>query len=479
VVEQTRWGFAPSVTFGLGTPTQVTLSYYHLETDGIPDYGLPFDPTTGKPAAVDRDNFYGLKARDKQETSADIGTARLDHRFSDSLSLRSQVRYGITTNDYITTLPSLNGAPAGQVLRNARSRDETSTILGNQTDLTTKFSTAGIGHTLVTGIELSHETFENVGRTIGAVPNADRFNPNPDDSFTHSVTRSGNDTDSTTNTVALYAFDTLKFSEQWELTGGVRGDYVDTEATVGVANDHFERDDFLVSYFGGLVFKPRPNGSIYISYGNSYNTSAEFGSLNEETAVLEPEKNNSYELGTKWNVLSDRLSLTAAVFRTEKTNARVNDAFDITVLEGETRVDGIEIGFAGSITPAWRVFGGYTYLKSEIVDDGPANSNDGNEVPGVAPHNFSLWTTYQVARDWTVGGGALYTGRRFANTANTQEADSYWRFDAMVGYQLTDKVGFRLNFLNITDEEYFDGLQSGRANIAPARTVLLTTDVKF
>lgn len=478
-VEQERWGIAPSLTFGLGTPTQVTLSYYHLETDGITDYGIPFDPTTGKPAAVDRNNFYGLKSRDKQQTSADIGTVRLEHRFSDALSLRNQTRYGVTTNDYITTLPSLNGAPAAEVLRNTRSRDETSTILANQTDLTSKFSTGDVGHTLVTGVELSRETFENRGRTIGAAPNADRFNPNPDDSFTLSVVGSGNDTDSTTKTAAVYAFDTVKFNEQWELPVGIRAEQIDTEVTTGVAKDHFDRDDFLVSYTGGLVFKPRPNGSIYISYGNSYNTSAEFGSLNGETAVLEPEKNNSYELGTKWNLLNDRLSLTGAVFRTEKTNARVNDAFDVTVLEGESRVDGIEIGFAGSITPAWRVFGGYAYLKSELVDDGPSASNDGNEIPGVAPHNFSLWTTYQIARDWTVGGGALYTGRRFANTANTQEADAYWRFDAMASYQVTESVGLRLNLLNLTDEEYFDGLQSGRANIAPARTVLLTTDVKF
>lgn len=478
-VEQERWGFAPSLAFGLGTPTQVTLSYYHLETDGIIDYGIPFDPVTGKPAAVDRNNFYGLKTRDHQETGADIATVRLDHRFSDSLSLRNQTRYGITSNDYIGTRPSLTAAPAGQALRQTVSRDETSTVLANQTDVTTKFATGDIAHTLVTGIELSRETFENKGRNFGALPNANRFDPNPDDSFTLSISPSGNDTASTTKTVAVYAFDTLKFTEQWELSGGVRADHIETAVTTGVAGSHFERDDFLPSYFGGIVFKPRANGSVYISYGNSYNTSAEYGSLTALTAILDPEKNNSYEVGTKWNVFDDRLSLTGAVFRTDKTNARVNDLLGVTVLEGEQRVDGVEFGFAGSVTPAWKVFGGYTFLKSEILDDGPAAANDGKEIPGVAPHNFSLWTTYQLDRDWSIGGGALYTGRRYANAANTQQGDAYWRFDAMASYQVTEKVALRLNFLNITDEVYYDGLQSGRANVAPARTVLLTTDVKF
>lgn len=478
-IEQQRWGFAPTVAFGLGTPTQVTLSYYHIETDGITDYGLPFDPATGKPAAVDRSNFYGFKNRDKQTTSADIGTIRLDHRFDDSLSLRNQTRYGVTTNDYIATRANMTVAvPPGQVARQFLSRDENNTILSNQTDLTKKFSTGSIGHTVVAGVELSQERFENKGRATGAQPNANLADPNYNDPYPI-VTRNGNDNASRTNTIAVYVFDTIKFDEQWELSGGVRGDWIDTDVTAGNAGTRLSRDDALPSYFAGLVYKPASNGSIYVSYGNSYNTSAEFGSLTTATAVLEPEKNNSYELGTKWNVLNDNLSLTAALFRTEKTNARVNDAFGVTVLEGLNRVDGIEIGFSGSLTKDWRVFGGYTYLKSEIVDDGPVAANDGNEIPGVAAHNFTLWTTYQIGRDWQIGGGALYTGKRYADAANLQSADGYWRFDAMASYRLTPTVDLRLNILNITDEEYFDGLQSQKAIVAPARTVLFTTDVKF
>ena len=90
-----------------------------------------------------------------------------------------------------------------------------------------------------------------------------------------------------------------------------------------------------------------------------------------------------------------------------------------------------------------------------------------------------LDAAYQLDRDWSIGGGALYTGRRFADAANTQSADAYWRFDAMASYRVTESVDLRLNILNLTDEEYFDGLQSQKAVIAPARTVLLTTNVKF
>ena len=37
-----RWGIAPSLVFGLGTDTQLTLTYSHLEQDNLPDYGIPW-----------------------------------------------------------------------------------------------------------------------------------------------------------------------------------------------------------------------------------------------------------------------------------------------------------------------------------------------------------------------------------------------------------------------------------------------------
>src|SRR6185312_6728937 len=48
VVKSRRWGIAPSIGFGLGTDTQLTVDYLHQHYDNIPDYGLPVsvDPVT-------------------------------------------------------------------------------------------------------------------------------------------------------------------------------------------------------------------------------------------------------------------------------------------------------------------------------------------------------------------------------------------------------------------------------------------------
>ena len=40
--EYARVGIAPSITFGLDTPTRATLSYYYLKSDDTPDSGVPY-----------------------------------------------------------------------------------------------------------------------------------------------------------------------------------------------------------------------------------------------------------------------------------------------------------------------------------------------------------------------------------------------------------------------------------------------------
>jgi catecholate siderophore receptor len=74
------------------------------------------------------------------------------------------------------------------------------------------------------------------------------------------------------------------------------------------------------------------------------------------------ERTRSYEVGTKWNLLGEALSLTLAAFQTETTNARATDANGTVVFVGRKRVKGIELSASGNITERWAVFGGYTYM---------------------------------------------------------------------------------------------------------------------
>ena len=473
-----RWGIAPSITFGLDGPTQLTLSYYHLSQDNLPDYGHPFDPDTGAPVDVDRDNFYGLPARDLDKVENDLVTAEITHRVNQSWSLNNQARFGRTSKDFIVTKPEYT-AGAATVTRDDRSRDSIDTILINQTNVTGKFDTGWAGHNLTAGIELVRETSANRGRSIDDATDADLFNPNPDDPYNGAITSAATRAESTTLTGAIYAFDTVNLGKYFDLVGGARWDNFNTNYE-NAAGDEFDRFDSAVTWRVGGVYKPLPYGSIYFAYGTSINPSSEGLTLSASNDALEPEESETYELGTKWDLFDERLSVNAAVFRTNKTNARTTAPGDtVTVLAGEQRVDGVEIGVAGNVTDQWRLYGGYTFLNSEI-ESSRNEAEVGNRFANIAPHSFSLWSVYQFTPQIDGGFGAQYVARRYANNANTRWLPSYWRFDATVGYKFNEHVDFRINALNLTDETYYDSTHNGQhALVAPGRSVLVTTNVKF
>src|SRR5690606_20407881 len=145
--------------------------------------------------------------------------------------------------------------------------------------------------------------------------------------------------------------------EQWDLNLGLRyDDYNVTNKSwnnPGTVRTTSKNTSDFWNYQVGLVFKPLPYGSVYVSYGTSSNPAGETvgqaggadgaaggSSVND----LDAEKNRSVELGTKWDVFNEQLSLTAAIFRTEKTNGRSQDPTTGAVtLSGNSRVDGFEL----------------------------------------------------------------------------------------------------------------------------------------
>lgn len=477
-VDYERWGIAPSLTLGLGTPTRVTLAYQHFEQDDVPDYGHPFNPATGRPIEVDQDNFYGLTDRDHDIVESDIATLQVTHDFSDSLTLQNTMRYGRTTKDFIVTKPEYTaGDPT--VYRSDRSRDSEDEIIGNQTSLQAYFPTGPVNHALTVGLDLIRENSSNQSRSIDDAVPADFSDPDPGTPYTGTISPNGSRAKSVTDSLALYAFDTIELTDQWAISGGLRWDLFETDYT-NSSGTEFERSDSVVSYRAGVSYKPLPNGTIYFSYGTSTNPSSEGLTLSDTTDQLKPEESESYELGTKWELFDRKLLVSAAVFRTDKLNARTSTGRGAPqVLDGEERVQGVEIGLAGNITEDWSIFGGYTYLDSEILESASA-AEVGNEFANIAPHNVSLWTAYEVTNELELGFGAIYTDRRFANNSNDRELPSYWRFDAMASYEVTENVGVQLNVINLTDELYYDSTHVGQhALVAPGRTFLLSTNFRF
>ncbi len=156
-VENRRFGVAPSLAFGIGEPTTLTLAYLHQQEDDVPDVGIPF--VNGRPAPVRRENDYGLTS-DRTTGDDDIVTARLKHDFSSQLSVADTFRYANYDFNYRFDAPNLGNAvvtaatPLSSILvgRDAPGSFGTQTNLDNQLDVTGRFNTGFVTHVLAVGL---------------------------------------------------------------------------------------------------------------------------------------------------------------------------------------------------------------------------------------------------------------------------------------------------------------------------------------
>lgn len=501
-----RWGIAPSLAVGLGTPTRLTLSYSHIENNDMPDLGIPFSnsarPWRVTPPDVDRDLFYGRHRTDFRENVFDTATAKIEHDVSEHFKLRNITRYGKTLNHYLMTRPSFDNCTASRTNRPAascytedvfaeyrrddRARWRSSTSIINQTDLYGTFSTGPVKHSYVAGLEFSKETIYS--KSMGGLPGRDHdllHFPNPDRPYLYNITYGDRTTDGHIKTRSLYVMDTMELTPQWSVNAGVRHDSFRVDDTEDRRKDNFWNWQL------GAVYKPAANGSVYLSYATSSNPSGE--NLGQAGGAdgpaggaairdLKPERSRSWELGTKWDVLDQRLSLTAAVFETRKTDARSTDPLtgDVT-LGGNNRVRGIELGASGAITSKWNIWTGLSLLDPKVTHyRSGSNVYDGNQMKFIAKRSFNLWTTYAVTPQLTIGGGLTYLGERYADDANRLVLPSYTRWDAMARYQVNNRLSVQFNVNNITDTAMYDASHVGLfANVGHGRSYMLSASYRF
>jgi catecholate siderophore receptor len=508
VAENRRFGFAPSLAFGLGTPTRVNLGYYHVSERDVPDYGVPWldirrgptEANVGFPAPVPRNSYYGFAPGNAQSgnflnTDADIGTVKVEHDVDDSITVRDQLRYAWYTRNVRATEPQVAGIlpanvflPSLTVTRNEITTQSTESFLQNQSDVTAHFGTGFIEHTLVGGVELTRETSDPNRTTYTGVPTTGLFNPNPYQPFA-GVPNVTSRVNTTADSVAFYLLDTLKFSPQWELTAGMRWDRFAADFAQSVSPDTaFTRIDEMPTWRTALTYKPRPNGSVYVAAGTSFNPSAEALSLTAGTANLPPETTQSVEVGSKWDLFDDRLALRGALFRIHKDNAREpspNPLFSgQMILAGDQLVDGFEIEATGRLTDRWQVLAGYTYLDSTLVS-GPAGVAVGQPIANAPQNTVATWTTYQLP--WwglQVGTGLNYVSSRLASStpdANgfLHRAGDYYTVSAMVKAPVTDQISVQVNAYNITNEYYYDQIHPAHIVPGAGPTVLMSTSFRF
>ena len=272
----------------------------------------------------------------------------------------------------------------------------------------------------------------------------------------------------------VFAQDLITFNDQWQLLLGVRYD----------KQEKTDADSQSVLPKLGVIYHPTSYASIYANYSESFEPQGrvlddEDGNYGTE---LDPIKGEMYELGTKWELLSGKLRLNAALFDIKRSNIIVNQGSSddpITTQGGVQRHKGFELGAIGQINSDLSLITSLMYLDAEYESHDEFQGNRPEDVP---EWTASIWAKYSITDRAAFNLGAFYEGARFGDGDNSFEKSAYTRIDTGISYILPvagNDLQLRLKVENLFDTDYLGGGENGEVNVGKPRTLKFGVSYKI
>jgi len=276
---------------------------------------------------------------------------------------------------------------------------------------------------------------------------------------------------------ALFGEANYNITDEFTITAGLRQTWEEStldatriraDVLAGSASENFNNFDYRFS----AQYRPNDEIMVYGSIATGFksggfndrtpNPGAPFDGLNpydEETAT-------SYEIGTRTNLLDNRLMLNATIFHTDYTNLHLPIIIgdDVRVDNaGGADIDGVEIDMVFQVTDNFVINGALGWLDARITDDA-----DNEDIPEGT----------QLARspEWAFSIGGEYTFDLQSSGFLIVRADYGWKDDyrlvqpvaneviqeafgllsARLTYKTEDEnIAVSLFGTNLTNETYF------------------------
>lgn len=454
-----RYGANPVVAFKLSDATTLRAGYEYFHDERVADRGVP--SFGGRPLATDPSTFFGDPRQSPVTATVHSAFVALEHRLSPRLTLRNHTRASAYDKFYQNVFPGAVNAAGTHVslsaYNNATERDN----FFNQTDLLWSIDAGRVKHQILAGAEFGRQVTDNFRRTgyfggasstttAESVPVA---NPRPTLPVTFRQSASDADNHGIAETVALYVQDQVELLPQLHAIAGIRVDRFTVDLRNNRSGALLESKDELVSPRVGLIFKPESAVSFYASYSTAHLPRAgeQLASLNASNRALDPEEFRNLEIGLKWDIRAD-LSLTAAAYRLDRTNAAVADPSDPTrlILVDGDRAEGLEVSFVGRLASNWSVVGSYAFQDGRYL----AGSEAGRRLAQLPRHTAALWNRYDFNPRWGAGLGLIHRGEFFASSDNRVTVPGFTRLDAALFCRLSDRLRAQLNVENLLDRDY-------------------------
>ncbi|WP_083598815.1 TonB-dependent receptor domain-containing protein [Massilia sp. CF038] len=510
--ERNRKGIALSGLYELDKDLSVTIDYYGLRTkDQLPDLGFYLTGTVPNRVPATNVPVYA-QANDALGSDVDTLTARVNWTIAPALKLSSLTRVGKSDNFYQTT-----GASAGTRYDGATGTAYTTGYIdgghtgwqevkyfAHQSNLRWDKELFGLKHEMIFGAEYTDHQVVSGNFTVA---NGNPFNckstagvgANNAFCFTNSAgvpvanlanlsgrsyARNTYNQDWQVKALALTAMDTVDVTENTTLFGGLRADHFDmslvrrTPATGVITGDYGYKDTLVNGHFG-LSYKVLPKLIVYGSAATAQDinggeadsgTSSGYGGAvlyQNKIAGAKPETSVNLELGSKWNLMDDKLLATAALFQTKKKDVMEGANYDTigTFNTGSNRVRGIEIGLSGNVTESLSVQMGASVIKSKVLASAtPANI--GKPLSNFAEQSLSVQGKYQLTDAFSFGAAVRHESDRCGGQPDTaagftaaglcsQPVPSFTVGDIFAAYRFSRRFDVRMNVLNVTNKDYF------------------------
>lgn len=456
-----RTYIAPAITLQ-GDRTTLTLLAHHQQDDT--GYIIPYYRNTPAGPASETINVNGPGSGHHKEAWS-LGYL-LEHSFSDSLSLRHNLRYLDGSNHRLEMRNRGLMADQRSMARLAMVRPDAEKTLVIDTHVEARLKGGDVSHQLLAGIDYYHSKLDwRIHSLNGAVAPIDLVNPvyvQPDwgNNFLSDRALARN------TQVGLYLQDQIKLGERWVVSLGGRYDTarIDTKYDARLTGDTpfattlVDRRDNAFTGRAGAIYLA-PNGlAPYVSFNTAFQPP-----LTTVTAVdangtpYEPETAKQTEVGLRYAPQGAGYTLSAAVFDLRKRNVRtpstINPRFDVQT--GEVRSRGLELQGTGEVGGGFSVIGAYTYLNAKVTRSN--NALEVGERPGATPeHVASLWGKYQRG-PLELGLGVRHisatVGELRVATGPIPTNDGYTLFDAMAAYDI-GAWRLSLNVTNLGDKRY-------------------------
>ena len=542
--DRDRKGLALSTFWTPTDKLDLTFDYYGLDAEDTPDMGgfLVGEGAQRKPA---KNVPVYPQAQDFLKSDVDILTARLRYQFSPDMRITNLTRFGQTDNGYVTTGARASVFGANDP-RAGASTISLSTHQGwqeveyfvNQTNLHVDREFGGLKHEFIFGLEYSdHSVLNGVYDVANSGENcmvdgrggvATALNgwcitdaggallTGIDSIMNRRVAKGAWDIDWNVKTVSLSAMDTVDLTDRWTAFGGLRWDRYDFDTTTRdlrlQTSRAYDYSDSLWNGHVGLSYKLLPYANVYVSYATASDinggesdvgSSCGYGGIcvDDTTGVAvadsKPEQTQSVELGTKWNLMDEKLLLSAAVFQITKSDvmesAPMGTGYDSSgaLNTGKNRVRGVELALIGLITPRLTGQAGVAIMDSEILRSNVA-ANEGKVLSNFADNTAFVQLKYQATDKLAFGGAAKYEGRKYAGQPDSaagldafgqysQPIPAYAVLDLFANYRIDENMDVRLNVGNVTDKDYYlAGYRSGSfLYMGDARNARVTLNYDF